>query len=234
MSSRKETDGIPEISDISTPPESPKAGLSAAKGGHVQPDECGGKQPLRAYGIIPVGQEPPSQPLSGDQSSGENAGINAGGLVAAVSVRAVLGGRSGNRAKKVRNPEGLKRYKSALDEKQVFVQVTMRDLRRAEIAVWLAIHGCKGRDTARISVARIKEITGIKGQRHVTGAIRSLIQRGLLKVAFRGRFRPNGCVGAGMASVYRIYPSAEPNASVARHEAGEGEANSTVGAPKPR
>lgn len=223
-----------EIAANSTPPESPEVCLAGANGGRVPPDEYGGEQPSRTCEIIPVGQEPPSQPSAADQSASEPGEMNASGLVAAVSVGAALGGRSGSRAKKVRNPEGLKQYKSALEEKQVFVQVTMRNLKRAEIAVWFAIHGCKGRDTARISVARIKEIAGIKGQRHVTGAIQSLVQRGLLEVVSRGGFRPNGYGGAGVTNVYRIYPTAEPCEREARHEAGEGGASATAGEPKPR
>jgi hypothetical protein len=131
----------------------------------------------------------------------------------------------------------LRTYKNALREQQEFVRLTMRDLTRAEISVWLAIHGCKGRDTARIGYTKIKEITGIKGQRHVTAAIRSLEKRGLLEVVRRGKYRPNSGDGAGMASEYRIYPTPDPRLleAVQRDDADSNDgAGVAVDKPKPR
>ena len=96
----------------------------------------------------------------------------------------------------------------------------------------MAIHGCKGRDIARIGYAKIKEIAGISSQRHVSEAIRSLVDRGLLEVVHRGRYRPNG--DGGMASEYRAFPTPEPRLLEAAKRAEAGRAVGTVGQAKPR
>lgn len=87
----------------------------------------------------------------------------------------------------------------------------MRHLRRrAEITVWLAIHGCQHDGAAQISQKRIAKLAGIGGKRHVVNAIRGLRNKGLLEVLAQGRYRPNGAEEHGLSSVYRVYPRAEP------------------------
>ena len=209
---------------------------SGASGSSGQPDHRG-EQPQRVYQVIPVGQEPPSLPPAGEAGDSGRGSSGEVGLVATAGSRPSAGRSKGGQASRVRNPEGLRTYKNALREQQEFVRLTMRDLTRAEISVWLAIHGCKGRDTARIGYAKIKEITGIKGQRHVTAAIRSLEKRGLLEVVRRGKYRPNSGDGAGMASEYRIYPTPDPRLlkAVQRDDADSNDgAGVAVDKPKPR
>ncbi len=110
----------------------------------------------------------------------------------------------------IRNPERFYKYKNALEESRVFRELTMRTLRRAEINVWLAIHGCQHLGRAQIGQKRIAELAGIKGKRHVVDAIRCLRKKGLLEVIVKGRYRPNGAEEHGLASVYRVYPRPEP------------------------
>jgi hypothetical protein len=161
-----------------------------------------------------------------------SATMNGEGLVAAVSISASIHGLMGRKKQVIRDPDGLKRHKNALREQQEFVRLTMRDLRRAEITVWMAIHGCKGRDIARIGYAKIKEIAGISGQRHVSAAIRSLVDRGLLEVVHRGRYRPNG--DGGMANEYRVFSTPEPRLLKAAKRAEADRADGTFGQVKPR
>jgi hypothetical protein len=111
----------------------------------------------------------------------------------------------------IRDPERFYKYKNALEESRVFREFTMRALkRRAELAVWLAIHGCQHCGRAQISQKRIAELAGIKGKRHVVNAIQGLRKKGLLEVVVKGHYRPNGVEEHGLSSVYRVYPRPEP------------------------
>lgn len=157
--------------------------------------------------VIPVGQEPPpllelaadgvAGPDHARSGSAKNAGVGSGESK-----------RRTDRAR-IRNPEGLRAYRNALQDVRVFRGETMRHLRRAEIAVWLAIHGCQGREGARITYTRLAEITGTS-RKHVGKAIGSLKRRGLLEILETGRFRPGSNGESGSASRYRVYPSPEP------------------------
>ncbi len=168
-----------------------------------------------AVGVIPVGQEPakaigPQLLNSGEVGAG--AGYQGGRSSAGANARQRTGkvkdrySRSG-----LRNPDGFYKYKNRLDELRVFRRETMRHLRRrAEICVWLAIHGCQHDGAAQISQKRIAELAGIRGKRHVVDAIRGLRDKGLLEVLSQGRYRPNGAEEYGLSSVYRVYPRPEP------------------------
>ena len=156
--------------------------------------------------IIPVGMEP--ERLDGPLKAGNSrqsqpqpdAADGAHGL--AISNK--------SRCPPIHNPDGFYKYKNALEETRVFRELTMRTLRRAEINVWLAIHGCQHRGRAQIGQKRIAELAGIKGKRHVVDAIRGLRKKGLLEVIVKGRYRPNGVEEHGLASIYRVYPRPEP------------------------
>ena len=163
-------------------------------------------------GVIPVGQEPPRRPTSD----------GAGAMPQKVS-RGRGGYRGGGQATgkapdldrinqpPIRDPDAFYAYKNRLDEVRIFREETMRHLRRrAEICVWLAIHGCQHDGAAQISQKRIAELAGIKGKRHVVDAVRGLRDRGLLEVLSQGRYRPNGADEYGLSSVYRVYPRSEP------------------------
>jgi hypothetical protein len=156
--------------------------------------------------VIPVGKEPawpevqvPSVSPEGPSNSG------------ATDRSAPMSGRKPRSGKRqeIRDPFAFYAYKNHLDELRVFREETMRTLRRAELCVWMAIHGCQHKGAARISQQRIAEVAGIKGRRHVGEAIESLCRKGLLEVLFQGRYRPNGGDEHGLASVYRAYPRPE-------------------------
>ena len=104
-------------------------------------------------GVIPVGQEPPRRPTSD----------GAGAMPQKVS-RGRGGYRGGGQATgkapdldrinqpPIRDPDAFYAYKNRLDEVRIFREETMRHLRRrAEICVWLAIHGCQHDGAAQIS-----------------------------------------------------------------------------------
>lgn len=175
-------------------------------------DGCtSGDEIIGPVGVIPVGQEPPRRPTSDD----------AGAIPQEVS-RGRGGGRNGGQATGkapdldrknqplIRDPDAFYAYKNRLDEIRIFREETMRKLTRAEICVWLAIHGCQHDSAAQISQQRIAELAGISGKRHVGKAIELLCNMGLLEVLSQGRYRPNGPNGHGLSSVYRVYPRPEP------------------------
>lgn len=165
--------------------------------------------------IIPVGQEPrqrsetnsPSDSTGTSRPSTGNSGNGAEGDAPRSPGRRK--GGSGQRGP-IRNPDAFNGCKKQLAEQRIFRTETMRHLRRAEICVWQAIHGCQGKEGARIGQQRIAELSGIKGKRHVGEAIEDLCLKGLLEVLVTGRFRPNGADGYGLASRYRAYPRPEP------------------------
>lgn len=178
---------------------SPRPASSKASGGLVPraaAENRGGHQ------VIPVGQEPRRQ-------EHEEAGANTLEVRVGRSVENANDKNSNMRVSDVRNPERFHAYRNALQELTVFRQESMRHLRRSEIVVWLAIHGCQGRKAARISYGRLVELTGTS-RVHVGKAIKSLQNRGLLEVLVKGRFRPNQNGEHGLASLYRVYPRAEP------------------------
>jgi hypothetical protein len=167
-------------------------------------EECGN----RPGGVIPVGQEPqrqtwpsefkPPTDLVNKKEKGRTAGKDKNRNT------------NNNEPRAIRDPDRFYNYKNRLDEYRVFCQETMRHLRRrAEICVWVAIHGCQVKGAAQISQKRIAELAGIKGKRHVVNAIRGLRDRGLLEVLSQGRYRPNGADEYGLSSVYRVYPRPE-------------------------
>ena len=156
--------------------------------------------------IIPVGMEP--ERLDGPQKAGNSRQSQPQPDAADGAHGRAFSNKS--RRPVIRNPDGFYKYKNALEESRVFREITMRTLRRAEINVWLAIHGCQHRGRAQIGQKRIAELAGIKGKRHVVDAIRNLRKKGLLEVIVKGRYRPNGAEQHGLSSVYRVYPRPEP------------------------
>ena len=103
-------------------------------------------------------------------------------------------GRKPKKRKRTERPKG-ERF-AVLNQ---FVDETMADLTRPEIAVWLVLYRDTKRDgTARTGQADIARRAGL-GRRTVIRAIAKLEARGLLAVVRRGY------LGAG-PSVYRIRP----------------------------
>jgi hypothetical protein len=174
--------------------------------GGVQLPPSAASLPAAAPAVIPVGQEPARQPLADSAPPRAPAGQQ---QATRQSGQAAPGKDRKNRPP-LRNPEGFYKYKNRLDEFRVFRDETMRLLRRAELAVWLAIHGCQFNGSAQISQQKIAEIAGVKKRQHVGKAIKSLCQKGLLEVLVKGRYKPNGAEGHGLSSVYRVYPRPEP------------------------
>jgi hypothetical protein len=167
--------------------------------------------PAPAVGVIPVGGEPPRQPRA--EGDGGQTVLPELPVQGAAEGRRAGGKRrdkNGNTRPALRNPDGFYKYKNRLEELRVFRCETMRHLRRrAEITVWLAIHGCQHDGAAQISQRRISELAGIKNKRHVVEVIKGLRRKGLLEVLAQGRYRPNGAEEHGLSSVYRVYPRPE-------------------------
>lgn len=158
-------------------------------------------------GVIPVGQEPPRRSASnGDNAMPQKVSRGRGGGQG-TSTRA---DKDRNKQLLIRDPDAFYAYKNRLDEIRIFREETMRKLTRAENTVWHAIHGCQHDGVAQIGHRRIAEIAGIKSRRHVSKAIERLGNMGLLEVVSQGHYRPNGAEGAGLSSVYRVYPRPEP------------------------
>lgn len=189
-------------------------GLNPGVGAAVGPAGEGGAQlppsaaspPAGPPRVIPVGREPPRQPLV---DHGNQQAATTGHKQAASQPGRTPRDKDRKTRPLLRNPEGFYKYKNRLDEIRVFREETMRHLRRAELSVWLAIHGCQHRGSAQISQARIAEIAGVRRQ-HVGKAVKNLCEKGLLKVLVTGRYKPNGTEGHGLSSVYRAYPRPEP------------------------
>ena len=192
---------------------------------------------LGPCGIIPVGQEPKRLYDVEDSHSAQRGGQvsprrGAGG--AATDPRRSQRDIDNKTRGQIRNPSGLHQYRSALQEKQVFVLETLRRLRRAEANVWLAIHSCQGATGARISQARIMAIAGIRSRKNVSEAVRSLQARGLLEVLFKGKYRPNGSGNHGLASIYCVYPRPEPRVVELMQQTKEKRAAKNLARKKPR
>ena len=178
------------------------------KADSTQPVPTPAPEAPRRGRVIPVGGEPAWPEVQ--VPSGSPEGPSKSGATARSAPMSGRKPRSGKR-QEIRDPSAFYAYKNHLDELRVFREETMRTLhRRAEVCVWLAIHGCQHEGAARISQQRIAEVAGIKGRRHVGEAIESLCRKGLLEVLFQGRYRPNGGDEHGLASVYRAYPRPEP------------------------
>lgn len=92
--------------------------------------------------------------------------------------------------------------KSRLKTLRNFVMFALRDLRPAEVCVWLAIFNCEFHGEAQISYDRIAEITG-KSKKHVGKAVNDLMAKGLLTRKVQGKFRPGK--SKGLSSVYRTH-----------------------------
>ena len=84
-----------------------------------------------------------------------------------------------------------------------FVDVTMRNLTRAEIAVWWVIFRDTRMGVASAALSDISQRTGTS-VRHVQKAIQRLTSRGLIERVHRGGLN-RGC------STYRIYPVEPPS-----------------------
>ena len=147
------------------------------------------------FGVIPVGQEPSRESLPD--------------VTAATRTRALGSRATGKGREPIRDPDGFYRYRNRLEEIRVFVMETQRNLKRSQIAVWLAIHNCQKRGAALIGQERISELSGTS-KKHVGLAIKALVAKGLLQVLFKGKFVRNGMEGSGLASRYRVYPKPEP------------------------
>lgn len=170
------------------------------------------RDPEKAVSIIPVGQEPDRQVEHGGDGRRElpeSEGTGGGPSPNAASDRKVVAKKRGPSGSGGKNPGRFYRGRSRQDEVRIFTQETMHMLRRAEITVWLAIHNCQVDGAARISRTRIAQLAGTS-ERHVSLAVKSLAQRGLLEVLFKGRYQPNGSSGHGLAAIYRVYPRPEP------------------------
>jgi hypothetical protein len=115
----------------------------------------------------------------------------------------------------IHSPEKLFRLRDRLLTLRIFTLETMGSLRRAEIAVWLAIFNCEFRGQAQIGYTRIEEVTGLS-RKHVGKAIKSLVEKGLLEVISRGQYRPRskGSVDEenGLSSIYRVHPRTDTTA----------------------
>jgi len=164
--------------------------------------------PARAHtfpgDIIPVGEEPRLREDTHYAPTDDNSEGGQG-------LPGSQGSRKDNNSPRrpIRKPEAFYACRNQLIEQGIFRRETMRFLRRAEICVWQAIHGCQGKEGARIGQQRIAELAGITGKRHVGEAIKALCDKGLLEVLSKGRYRPNGADGFGLASRYRAYPRPE-------------------------
>jgi predicted transcriptional regulator len=84
-----------------------------------------------------------------------------------------------------------------------FVDFTLVDLSRAEIAVWLVLYRDTRDGTARVAMADLARRAGCS-RRHVVRAVARLEKLGLVKVIHRGGFRRG-------ASRYRVLPLARSN-----------------------
>jgi len=156
-------------------------------------------------GIIPVGQEPRRRPTS-EQGSPEGSF----GLVVAAAESILREKPSRNTTSRaIHSPEKLFRLRDRLLTLRIFTLETMGSLRRAEIAVWLAIFNCEFQGQAQIGYTRIEEVTGLS-RKHVGKAIKSLVEKGLLRVISRGQYRPRGTTNGtgenGLSSIYRLHP----------------------------
>jgi DNA-binding transcriptional ArsR family regulator len=116
--------------------------------------------------IIPVGQEPP--PLEGPKPAPSS------------------NGRQRHQGKAGDKPKGTARERFAV--LNAFVDFTLAELGRAEIAVWLVLYRDTRDGTARTSYDDIARRTGLN-RRNVGRAIRRLEGRGLVKVVHRGGLR---------------------------------------------
>ena len=191
-----------------------RPGVGSVVGAAAGPAGEGGAQlppsavslPAGPPSVIPVGQEPPKRAFS----SSDTLRAPAGQQQATRSPGHPPADKDRKTRPPLRNPEGFYKYKNRLHEIRVFRAETMRHLRRAELAVWMAIHGCQHEGSAQISQQKIAEIAGIDSRQHVGKAIKSLCKRGLLEVLVKGRYKPNGTEGHGLSSVYRTYPRPEP------------------------
>jgi predicted transcriptional regulator len=95
-----------------------------------------------------------------------------------------------------------RRAKSRLKKMRNFIMLSMRDLRPAELRVWLALYNCEHKGLCRIGYERIAELTGVS-RRHVGKAMKSLMLQGLVDRRYQGKFRPGN--NKGLASIYRLY-----------------------------
>ena len=87
-------------------------------------------------------------------------------------------------------------------EPNSFVDCSMADLSRAELATWLVLWRDTKNGTVRTSMLDVARRIGTT-RRAVVDAVAKLVGRGLLTVAFRGGLK------RGM-NVYRVHPLAKP------------------------
>lgn len=99
------------------------------------------------------------------------------------------------------------RAKARLKTLRNFVSFSLRDLRPAEVNVWLAIFNCAYDGEAQIGYDRIAELTG-KSKKHVGKAVNALIAKGLIERKQLGKFRPGR--NKGLSSIYRIHGQVKP------------------------
>jgi hypothetical protein len=155
---------------------------------HAQVDGRAGSWPR----VIPVGAE-------FDHADG--------GSIARSSEQPEIGGeishgpRRSDRARRERpSAPRTQPVKVALQLHREFVMHAMAGLRRASIAVWMAMFNASRLGTVEIGQRRLAEVAGL-GLRHVGEAIRELEGYGLVVVERRGRYR----AGGGETSAYRIF-----------------------------
>ena len=102
---------------------------------------------------------------------------------------------------KANEPKGKTGMRSAGERFRTlnnFVDFTLADLSRAEIAVWLILYRDTRDGTARTGMADLARRAGCS-RRHIVRAVLRLEKLGLLKVVHRGGFRRG-------ASRYRVNP----------------------------
>lgn len=100
-----------------------------------------------------------------------------------------------------------RRAKARLKTLRNFVMFSLRDLRPAEVNVWLAIFNCEYNGEAQIGYDRIAELTG-KSKKHVGKAVNALIASGLIERKQLGKFRPGR--NKGLSSIYRVHGQMKP------------------------
>jgi hypothetical protein len=197
-----------------TAPSQWAAGVWATKDVHATAREMAAKDIAGPSRVIPVGQEPPRRGTENNTDIDVAKHLDSTLQASHGDTTAKRGptsrpGRKRSGSPEIQNPEGFFKYRNRLQEQSIFTTETLKGLRRAEIAVWLAIHNCQVQGRARIGYARLMEITGLS-KRHVGEAIRGLKSKGLIEVLFKGKYRPNGGDEHGLASIYRAYPRPEP------------------------
>ena len=95
------------------------------------------------------------------------------------------------------NPAKPKRNGDRWAQFNTFIDVTMRDLKRGEIAVWVYLFRHTRKGVVSASVRQVSESTGLT-PRNAHAAIRGLEDKGLVEVVRTGKLNKGG-------SIYRTH-----------------------------